>query len=106
MNDMIDPYYDWVLSDTDLYKLCQRKYGVDSVYSTHHYEATEFSPLDEGTWVGQGSDFSIPISNWSYENSLNESKRKIKILNPLYIPQVLSDLKKEIQAISVNNNNV
>lgn len=37
-----------------------------------------------------------PISNYQYEESINESKRRIKIVNPRYIDQVLKEFESII----------
>jgi phage-related protein len=96
INDVVDPYYDWVLSDDALFTFVQDKYGVENVYAVHHYKTTSSSELGEDVWVDFGTPFSIPVSNYDYEQELNEEKRKIKVLKPVYIAQVLSEYKLEL----------
>lgn len=98
LNDIVDPYYDWLLSEKDLYAYVVSKYGAENVYGVHHYEATESSDLDSGTWVDSDAVFSTPVSNWVYENELNEQKRAIKILNKRLLGQVLAEYTKELSS--------
>ena len=37
-----------------------------------------------------------PVTNYDYENTANESKRRIKILKPSYIDAVVNDFKKKL----------
>ena len=99
INDIIDPYYDWLLSDKRLYEYVVNKYGVENVSEIHHTETTAAHDLGAGTIVNASEQFSIPVSNLTYEDTLNESKRKIKILRREYLQQVLSEYSKELSRI-------
>lgn len=99
MNDMVDPFYDWVLSDSELIQYVYNKYGEDKLYAVHHHEATASSDLDKGTWVNQGTVFSAPVTNLEYESELNERKRKIKLLNPAYVQQILAEVQSQLDKI-------
>lgn len=96
INDKIDPYYDWLLTDDQLYKFVVNKYGVENLYTIHHYETTSQSDLGEGVWVNQGTIYSTPVSNYTYEQKLNEEKRKIKLLKRSYLQQVISEYHREL----------
>lgn len=95
MNDVIDPYYDWLLTDDQLYKYAVGKYT--NIYATHHFETTANSDLGPGIIVDNLAPFSTPVTNLEYEQSINESKRKIKILKSAYIQQVLSEYQLELR---------
>lgn len=102
VNNIIDPFTEWVMSDTELLTYIKDKYGVQNVYAIHHYETTEFSPLGQGVWVNSTEPFSVAVSNFSYESELNEQKRKIKLLDPRFVPQVLAEIQKELNTLDVN----
>lgn len=91
MNDVIDPYFDWLLSESRLFDYVADKYGAENVYSTHHYE------LESGLWVDFGTPGAREITNLQYETNLNEEKRKLKVLKNRYIPQVLEEYKRELR---------
>ena len=95
INDIIDPYYDWVLSDNRFFEFVKKKYGDSNAYAIHHYEASKNHPsLDKGTWVNSTEPFSEPVSNYTYEQEINEAKRKIKVLKPQYIAQFIEEYNK------------
>lgn len=96
VNEIIDPYYDWPLTDKRLYDHVVLNYGVENVTATHHYETTDDHELGTGIIVSQTEPFSTPISNYTHEETINESKRKIKILKRNYIQQVLTEYKNEL----------
>jgi hypothetical protein len=37
-----------------------------------------------------------PVTNYTYEDEVNESKRRIKILKASYIDAIVSDFKKKL----------
>jgi hypothetical protein len=39
------------------------------------------------------------ISNFEYEDRLNESKRRIKVLNPAMIDKVVSDIQRLLSGV-------
>ena len=95
MNDIVDPYYDWLLTDDQLHAHALTKY--ENINATHHYETTALSELGEGVIVDSEALSKIAITNLSYEQTQNELKRKIKILKKEYIPQVLAEYRSELR---------
>lgn len=78
MNDIIDPFYDFPLSDNELSKFVTDTYGAGNENSPHHYELN-------GVVVDANTPNAAPISNFEYEYHKNEEKRKIKILKPEFV---------------------
>jgi hypothetical protein len=89
-NEIIDPRYGWCLSQEDLKQYVIDKYTESLIYGTHHYEWV----LYEGTEAEQrlisdvyGGNFLNIVSNWEYEDRLNEERRLIKVpLSELVAP--------------------
>lgn len=75
-NDIIDPRFDWPLTQPNLIEYCYNKYGTNNIYATHHYETSDGIKVNS-TVLG-----AIPISNFQYEDTKNELKRRIKIVTP------------------------
>jgi len=102
----------WPLSNRDLYKYAENKYGVTGLSSVHHYETTEVKDslnrliLPAGKVVDE--DFTIPdpsntaitlnpvinINNYEYEVRENEKKSSIYLLKPSYLQQFLNDMRE------------
>lgn len=101
MNDIVDPYYDWILSEQELMDYVKRKYGAENVYAIHHYETTESSELGEGEIVESDAPFSVSISNFQYEDILNEEKREILILKPQYLDQFEQEIQQAFSKSSL-----
>lgn len=159
MNEVLDPRYNWPLSQNDLNKHVEQKYA--SINATHHYEDSNgvtingnvylnssaafvnFSAGDvvrNNTNIGIGyvvskisssnvvvkvtdggfisgdqiqmsndanvqatiSSVSIiegtPVTNYTYEEQLNESRRRIKILKPQYLDSLDQEFTTKIIA--------
>ena len=70
------------------------KYGVGNAYAVNHYETTAESDLGAGIIVNEGTPFSMAINNFDYEDGINEAKRRIKVLSPVYVNQVVAEYNK------------
>lgn len=84
-NDIYNYADEWPLSTYDLEQHIKQKYGENNVYSTHHYEDLNGYIVDEFNVNAQ------PISNYQYEESLNESKRRIKLISKDLIYTILKN---------------
>lgn len=112
-NQINDPQWDWPLSSNKFEKYVTNKYG-NNLYDRHHYtkvvtktnvltktvkvetyqiseddyndlvpdETFSFTVGEETTTINTRKE---TVSNYQYELDLNESKRKIKILNKSYV---------------------
>ena len=85
-NYMTNPYYDWPLPYFDLQKFVAKKYP-DNINGIHHYEDADKYQVDS---TASGA---TAVTNFIYEESLNDSKRSINIIRGEYIPQVLQEFK-------------
>ena len=109
-NDIIDPQYDLPLDYQEFVAFVRSKYGsTESALNTvHHYEhiIQTQSVLFDGTIVPEKTitvDLTTynslvatdrrEVSNFTYEEKLNDSKRTIKILEKGYLDQFLDEAK-------------
>lgn len=114
INDVTDPYKDWVMDSTHFKNYLESKYGVsaDKLTNTANPDSIAFyyykglASDDEATinsynynmtpttYSKMGSPAGwIAKSIYDYENEINESKREIKILKPVYIPFLKQQVK-------------
>lgn len=118
-NQLNDPQWDWPLSSNKFQKYILNKYNTGNLNSTHHYERvttktnintntttieTEtisqevYNSLQSNTTTTYtlGSETIVVnvaksiVTNYEYENFVNESKRNIKILNKAYADKLES----------------
>ncbi len=103
-NYITNPYYDWPLAYYDLQKYISKKYGpVENggnglgMNSIHHYEDSSGNVVDApGTIVTPGgltAGSATPITNYKYEEVLNDSKRTINIIRYEYISNIKEEFK-------------
>lgn len=86
-NERYDYVNDFPLSTYTLEKHITEKYGISNVYGTHHYVD------DRGYTVNSDYPGATSISNYQYEEDLNEQKRRIKIISPSIINIVLKNFE-------------
>jgi len=102
----------WPLSNRDLYRYAENKYGITGLSSVHHYETTEVKDTQGRLILPAGKvvdeDFTIPdpsntattlnpvinINNYEYEVRKNNEKSSIYILKPSYLQQFLNDMRE------------
>ncbi len=115
-NNIVNIQNEWPLSNVDFDELMLDKYGsYDTLFNgVHHYETIEVKDARNVRIVNAGlkveSDYSvtffderaggmrtvtptIPVTNYQYEQKVNEDKRNIYILKPRYLQIVRDDLE-------------
>ena len=111
---IINLHDQWPLSDYDLYRYADNKYGND-LNAIRFYETTEVKDASGRLILPKGkivdSNFTIPnpndttldlnpvtgITNYEYETRLNDDKRLIYILKPEYLQLYLNDMRRIMQ---------
>jgi len=120
-NNITDVYSEWPMNNDIFNTYLLEKYGsYDALDNVHHYESNEVKDSQgvvifaKGLRVGAAqsvsyfdyfSDLQInianvsrPISNYEYEENLNNKKRGIFILKPIYLNVVFDDLEEMMQS--------
>ena len=88
-NGKYDHVNDFPLSTYDLEQHIKAKYG-NNLYATHHYVDPNGYIVDKYNVNG------TPVSNYDYENILNESKRRIKLISPKLLSTLLKNFEELI----------
>lgn len=87
VNERFDYVKDFPLSYKTLLKYVEDTYGAGNEYDTHHYEN------QNGFVVDYDYPAAYPVSNLEYEERVNESKRRIKIISPDLLANILKQFK-------------
>ena len=107
---------EWPLSNYQLYKYTENKYGIAGLYDIHHYETEEVKDSngrlilpagkdvnedftlnysDNGTKVSvSGTSVRRGVINWEYETIKNNKKSSIYLLKQGYLQQFLNDMRE------------
>ena len=116
-NNIVNIQNEWPISNIDFDELMLDKYGsYDTLFNgIHHYETIEVKDARDVVIVNAGlkveSDYSItffderademktvtptiPVTNYQYEQKVNEDKRNIYLLQPRYVQVVRDDLEE------------
>ena len=115
INDMSDPIYDWPLGTREFGAYVKNKYGsLATAKSTiHQYEkilrtrveatgTTDAIPeariiIDETTYDTLGSDVRNIKYCYDWEIDRNEAKRDIKLIDRLYVADILSEHAEKLE---------
>ena len=112
-NNIINIQTEWPMTQNVFDSFLLDKYGsYQEVYAVHHYETTEvknnegITLLNAGNIVDSNYSFSFSdlgvhytvnpvqeITNYQYEDKLQENRRNIFLLKPRYLQIVLDDLE-------------
>ena len=117
-NNIVNVQSEWPLSQADFNRYITEKYGTEeNLYSgIHHYESREVKandgtiiiPSGARVSVGQSvsfydeitdqqvirTDVAMPITNYMYEDKLNNDKRNIFLLKPIYLNILFDDIEE------------
>ena len=86
-NDKYNYIDDFPLPSYELEKHVTNKYGVGNEYDIHHYINAN------GFTVDASQAGATSVSNYDYEVSVNESKRRIKLISPSLLNTILKNFK-------------
>jgi len=94
-NDITDRYSQWPMTTGAFNKYVADKY--DNISGIHHYEITETSgdkelKIDVGT-VNTDYPTATAITNYEYEIAEQDKLRRIKLLDPQFVPDFVSEFK-------------
>lgn len=87
VNSRFDYIEDFPLNIERLEVHIKDKYGEDNIYETHHYVDTR------GFVVNDDHPEAQPVSNYDYEVSVNESKRRIKLISNDLLKTILNNYR-------------
>ena len=110
-NDIIDPMFDWPMSQNTLQKYIVKKYGsIPIAQATVHeyrkilnkqsvlFDGTIIPKrtlvVDETTYNTLSEIDRESISKYTYENELNDSKRQIKLISENFVSDILLELRE------------
>jgi len=119
-NNVINVYDEWPLSQSNLDAYVMDKYGtIEKLNEVHHYESNEVKDRNGVIIFPRGVQVSVaqsvsyyesmtdeqvtvnPISravtNLQYEEDINNKKRRIFLIKPLYLNVILDDLEEMME---------
>ena len=96
VNDITDRYHQWPQNQNQFLACINDKYS--NVDATHHYEISQVSgdttiKVDIGTDNTGHSGASI-VTNFEYEEALEDKKRSIRLLDPSYLGTFVAEYEK------------
>ena len=95
VNDITDRFHDWPMTEAQFLQFIKDKYtNVDAI---HHYEISQESG-DTAVKINIGtSNTDYPsataITNYEYEQEVQDAKRKIRLLDPSYVSDFVEEFK-------------
>ena len=95
-NDITDRYHQWPKNYNQFLAYINDKYS--NVDATHHYEISQVSgdttiKIDIGTDNTGHSGASV-VTNYEYEEDLQDKKRKIRLLDPIHVEDFVTEFEK------------
>lgn len=99
VNNLTDYIRDFPLSEQALVGYCKEKYGdPEWIEGVHHYE-NRYGNVVNQTFIdidGKTVTNGLPISNYDYEQTANDKKRNIRVVNPYFISEFVSKFENAI----------
>ena len=101
-NNIVDYYEDWPMSVQRFEEFVKDKY--DNPQAIHHYEISQTSG-DSTVTIDIGmntTDYpsATAISNYQYEDKLQEKKRQIRLIGTRYIDDFVKEFERKMQEAS------
>ena len=83
---MQQPWYDWPMTQYDLTKFVAKKYGSGNLNATNHYSSGGFQ-------VDSDAAGATIVTNFGHEQTLNDAKRPIRVIESSYVSLVVDEFK-------------
>ena len=101
-NDIVDYYEDWPMSVQRFEEFVKEKY--DNPGGIHHYEITQTSG-DTNVTIDVGMNTveypsATAVSNYQYEDSLQEKKRQIRLISTRHIDDFVKEFERKMNEAS------
>ena len=96
MNNVTDRYHQWPMNNNQFLSYMHDKYTNQN--ATHHYEISQVSG-DTTIKINVGSDNTdhsgaTAITNYEYEEALQDELRQIRLLDPRYVEAVVAEYEE------------
>ena len=93
-NKYFDRYYEWPMPIQILQKYVSDKYTNPN--AIHHYETSQSSGDTNVKIKVEVADVptATPVTNYEYEQDLNDARKQIQLLQPGYLPTFISDFRR------------
>jgi hypothetical protein len=103
VNEIVDPYYDFILPSNFFEKFVNAKYE-DGIEGIHHFWDTNIDrECDEVDSAKYRDNLSLVpagvrvVTNYEYEVEQNGDKREILVVNPVYIVEFVEMIRKTLK---------
>ena len=100
-NNITNLYEQWPKSLSNLESYIDEKYG-DNANSVHHYvinqtsgDTTKEIILTDNTYHSDAAT----VSNYQYEVDLNDSKRRIRLIRPEFVSQIIEEYRYNLESV-------
>ena len=98
INEIVDYYEDWPMSVQRFEEFVKEKY--DNPQAIHHYEITQTSG-DTSVKIDVGMNITeypsaTAVSNYQYEDALQEKKRQIRLIQPRYVNEFVKEFERKL----------
>ena len=96
VNNIVDRYHEWPMAGNQFLDYVNEKYSNPS--ATHHYEIAQSSG-DTAVKINIGTDntdypTATAITNFEFEQTDQDNKRKIRLLDPRFTDDFVADFKE------------
>ena len=88
INKVIDPFYDWVKRETEVYAYAEMLY--DDKYNIHHWEDTEYNQFE----TDSPENDRVAVTNLDWELYKNDKKRNVLLLKSQHIPIIVEEFQE------------
>lgn len=94
VNERYDYINDFPLNQKSLEEYINQKYGEENINNIKHYVSTDGFVVASDYVNPQGVADATPVTNYEYELTVNESKRRIKMIPPDVLGEVLRQFRE------------
>lgn len=93
INNIVNPYNDWFKSPTEFKVYVDAKYG-NKLHDVKWYKDLNTGFIKDDTFVYNGENEILPVTNFDYEVMKNDDKRVVTLLDKRYLNSFIKSIKE------------
>lgn len=107
INDIVDPFTEWYMSESQIYDYCVRKYGEEKMNQTRYYKNIKTNEVIVGddaliykeieSQKKVLPEYVTAITNYMHEQIKNTKRMNIRVIPKAYISRFVDDYKNALK---------
>lgn len=90
VNNVVDPFYDWIMTDSEVMQYALKIHGEDGINDIHHWLDSDGLAYPEDS----PENDRVPVTHIEHMMEMNEDKREIMLVRKDFVTKIEKEFKE------------